>query len=304
MLKYIQVTIYTLFLALLSTGTVLAMSSSNYQIDWDTVNPGGTESSSDNYSVDDSLGQVFVDTGSSPNYSIESGYQLTDFEGSDVLLFNIGSQTDLSQTAYTAFDDSGNAVTVATTTNFSVYDMILVVEDRGENQKIAVGRIMSINAGVLTVDGWDGDNAEMSLNPGGDDDYVYVMSGNILDFGTLNYQEVKVKTTYVEVSTNISDGYTVYVREDHDPQSESNAIGDVGDDNVTAGNGEYGLEAVGQDAYRNNDWALTGEKKIVSQNAAVVEDSRTGVMYKITGGMNIPEGSYSHTVSYYCTPNY
>jgi hypothetical protein len=55
-----------------------AMSSSNYTIQFDSINVGGGNSASDNYSLEDTLGEVATGRSDSDNYSMRAGYQQMD----------------------------------------------------------------------------------------------------------------------------------------------------------------------------------------------------------------------------------
>ncbi len=65
--------------SLLLSGTPLAFayvaSSSNYQIQMDSVNTGGMLSTSTSYTVEDTLGESGVGTSSSASYQVKAGYQ-------------------------------------------------------------------------------------------------------------------------------------------------------------------------------------------------------------------------------------
>lgn len=54
---------------------VLAMSSTNYKIDADSINSGGELGSSTNYGALDSIGEPFIGIGESTNYKIGEGFE-------------------------------------------------------------------------------------------------------------------------------------------------------------------------------------------------------------------------------------
>nr|HID13717.1 hypothetical protein [Anaerolineae bacterium] len=71
-----KVILLALIALLLLTGSVLAMSSDNYRLDWFTplTGGGGGPSSSTNYAVNFTVGQTAIGTSSSTNYGGCLGY--------------------------------------------------------------------------------------------------------------------------------------------------------------------------------------------------------------------------------------
>jgi hypothetical protein len=296
--------IFVLILVFLG-GQTSAMNSDNYQINWDSLNSGGEDtSSSTNYSIQDTLGGLATGKSSSDNYIMQSGYRLPEGEES-YILFDVDAQLNSSQIAYTIFDNGGTKVTVDNSAGYSIDDYIVVVENIGAEQKIAIGKISSIDSKDIFVDAWEGDNSEMSASSGGDDDYVYKLNGSALELGSLSYNTVETAVSFVNVSTSASNGYVVQYRENYNLRaSPSIEIADVSDSAVSAGNEEYGIETVGQDAQGTGDQAITDSLQNLANDAGAVVDRRTGVIYKTSITAGTTAGSYSHTVSYYCTVNY
>jgi hypothetical protein len=68
-------------LSLLMLGAVIhivnaqQMSSTNYQIEFDSINAGGTRSTSDSYTLEDTAGEIATGRSASTNYSMRAGYQ-------------------------------------------------------------------------------------------------------------------------------------------------------------------------------------------------------------------------------------
>ncbi|MFC2034499.1 hypothetical protein ACFLUJ_00005, partial [Chloroflexota bacterium] len=61
-------------LSLLTGGVVLAMSSSNYQILWQSLFVGGGDRSSANYTLSDTVGQSATGSSQSSSYQLETGF--------------------------------------------------------------------------------------------------------------------------------------------------------------------------------------------------------------------------------------
>jgi len=72
--RKISVLAAALVCSLLLTGSVLAMSSANYAIDWDVMASGGGPISSTSYSMNSTIGQAVIGSKSSTNYQLGSGY--------------------------------------------------------------------------------------------------------------------------------------------------------------------------------------------------------------------------------------
>lgn len=70
------------FIVFIATGLMLpilvfsqAMQSSNYKIQFDSINTGGTFASSTSYSLEDTVGEVGTGESTSASYSLKAGYQ-------------------------------------------------------------------------------------------------------------------------------------------------------------------------------------------------------------------------------------
>ena len=73
----------TLFALLLLAGSVLAMESDNYQLDWFTplTSSGGGDAGSANYAVNFTVGQAAIGASSGANYGNCLGYWCTEGDG-------------------------------------------------------------------------------------------------------------------------------------------------------------------------------------------------------------------------------
>ncbi len=74
--KITKIALLTVVVCLLVAGSVLAMSSTNYSLDWFTpgTSGGGGTSTSTNYAADFTVGQSAIGSGSSTNYTATLGY--------------------------------------------------------------------------------------------------------------------------------------------------------------------------------------------------------------------------------------
>ena len=70
------IALLAVLLCILLTGSALAMSSTNYKLDWFTplTSGGGGAASSTNYAVNLTIGQAAIGGSSSANYAVGLGY--------------------------------------------------------------------------------------------------------------------------------------------------------------------------------------------------------------------------------------
>jgi hypothetical protein len=294
-----------LVLALFIGSVAHAMTSTNYGINWDSVNSGGDDTgSSTNYTLRDTIGEQAVGPSTSTNYSMRAGYRQGDTE-TTVIRFDIGTQVNSSETTYTAFDDASMNVTVSSAVLFSTGTFIGVVENRGLSQIIAVGKIVSIVGTVMTVDAWEGSPGSLSPIPAGGNDFVYRLDGNAAELGVLTSSVGKTSLTHTTVVTNLVNGYTVYVNTDGELRYGANAaIAQVTDGTVTLGTEEYGARVYGTTATSTgSDFGLATSTRPIQTSETFADDDRIGLIYKIAITGSTPAGSYSQSVFYTITPN-
>lgn len=300
-----------LFLGFLFAGlaffqVVRAMTSTNYLVNWDSVNSGGTdESTSTNFLVRDTFGEQAIGISTSTNYGIRAGYRLADDEAT-AITFEIGTQEDATVVSYTAFSTTTKSVTVSSAAGLAVGNFIGVVENRGLSQVIAVGKISSIIGLIVTVDAWDGDPNNLSLVPAGGDDVVYRMEGSAAQLGALSTTAGSTSLTYTSVISNVTGGYTVYINADGYLRVSSTVfILGVADGAVTIGSEEYGGRVFGTYASgTGSDFAITTSTRAIQQSSTFANDDRVAVVYKASIGPTTAAGNYTQLVYYTLTPNY
>jgi len=299
----------TVFLAILAISCLLApvifaMSSTNYIINWDSINTGGTDySSSTNYYMLDTIGELATGRSTSTNFTMAAGYRqgITDPQ---ILQFSISSENESTKVSYTAFNNGGLQVTVSNAAGFSVGQYIGVVENEGASQYLAVGKITNIGGLVITVDQWDGDNGVMSAGPVGGDDWVYRMDSHQINLGVLTPSAVLTGIARTHIKTNAENGFTVSVSEDGNLRIGTWDIDDVTDGTVSAGSEEYGIETVGVHSSGTNDFSIIPTGKSIQVHNDPVARDRIGIIFKAAIGGSITGGQYKHTVSFYATPNF
>ena len=283
------------------------MSSTNYLIQWDSLNSGGLDTaSSTNFSSYDTLGDNASGTSTSSNFKLSAGYRAP--EGADTLTYQIRSRSVSVSSSYTAFNDAGNTVTLSSVSGFAIGDLISVIEDTGFSELAAIGRITDISGLVVTVDDFDGDGATMSAVPAGGDDTTYRLDSNSIDFGTISSGSAYTSVVGTSVLTNVATGYSLYILANQELQNVSaQTMNAVSDGAVTLGVEEYGAETTGATAFSaGTDLAVTTTQRII-QTSAVTTGSisdKIGMIFKLSISPSTDAGIYSQNVYYTLTANY
>ena len=102
------------------------MSSTNFEIQWDSVGIAGTDTSeSTNYKVRDTGGNSSLGHSSSTNYQVSSGYRAGIFD--QIITFDVFAQNNSSER--TVSNLSGKIISCSTT-GLSVGDFIALVQDK------------------------------------------------------------------------------------------------------------------------------------------------------------------------------
>ncbi|MFA5936098.1 MAG: hypothetical protein WC787_04595 [Patescibacteria group bacterium] len=283
------------------------MSSTNYTVEFDSINSGGDDiSSSTNYFIRDTIGEQATGLSSSTNYTVQAGYRQVD--ETTALTFDIGTQENSTETVFSAFSSGGLSVTVASEASFATDTFIGVVENKGLSQIVALGKITTIGGNVITVDQWDGNPSGISAVPAGGDDFVYRLEGAAAQLGTLSASAGATSLTHTDVTTNAGSGYTVYVSSDGTLRSGSDSIDNVTDGSVTIGSEEYGALVTGTRGTASStaaDFALTTSLfDIQNATSSAPLEQRVGLVYKAAITATTPGGSYSQLVYYTVTANF
>jgi hypothetical protein len=278
------------------------MSSANFKIRWDSVGVGGSnDSSSASYQVRDSLGNNSVGRSLSTSYTLASGFREGVFD--QIITFDVLSQNNGSQVAATGL--AGTTVTCATA-GFSVGDLVALVQDLGASQVSAVGRIVSIGAGNITVDELkDGGSAPVI---DGTNDHVYRLSSSSISLGTLSATAVSTVIVGFDVSSEIDSGYVVQVYSDGNLRSGANDINNVADGTVTVGAEEYGGRssdtALSGSTFDSQDTAFSTAYQDVADEPSVAFASRNFLTLKASMSGSTPNATYGQILSFIVSGNY
>lgn len=286
---------------------VSAMTSTNFQILWDSVNIGGDDiSSSTNFRLRDTIGEHGSGTSTSANFKLSAGYRVGDVQ-EPTLTFTIGTQENATEMAYSSFSNAGKTVVVASASLFSLGNYIGVVENAGTAQLIAVGKIIDISGTTITVDAWGGEPASLSESPSGGDDFAYRLNGSAAQLGNQSVTVAKTSLTRTNVISNAPSGYSVQVLADGGLQASSTQVmTNVSDGAVTVGSEEYGGEVVGSQAVgAGGDFAFSSTgTRVIQQSAALGRSNRVGVIYKLAIAASTSPGTYQQAITYTATGNF
>ncbi|MBT4856591.1 hypothetical protein HON52_00165 [Candidatus Uhrbacteria bacterium] len=277
------------------------MSSTNYRIDWDVINAGGSDSSSSaSYQLRDSIGGVAEGNSTSTSYSFDAGHRGGIYDR--VVDFNLYLQDRSSQVGSSAL--SGTTVTIASTSGFSADQMVAIVQDEGASQSTAIGKITSVSGSDLIIDSLSGD----SLTIDGSNDVVYRLNASSLSLGTLTGSSVATSIVAWEASGDVDSGFDIYISEDTDLIDGSNTITDVSDGAVTAGSTEYGARAsdssITSSTFDTQDTAITTTLAAIATESASIFASRNFITLKAGMTSSQTDGSYSHVLTVLYVGNY
>ncbi|KKR66801.1 MAG: hypothetical protein UU08_C0033G0005 [Candidatus Uhrbacteria bacterium GW2011_GWE2_40_58] len=278
------------------------MSSTNFQIRWDTLSTGGLDSSSSaSYLLRDVVGEVSVDSSESSNYEISDGYR----SGIDdrVISFSLFSQLSSSLQSISAF--SGTTVTT-NTTSLSVGDHVAIIQDLGENQISAIGKIASIGIGQIVLD--EIKTAGTTPVIDGSNDVLYRLSGSSGSLGTLSSTSVETAIIGFSVTADLMNGYVVKVFDDGNFRFGSYDIDDVLDGQVTAGSEEYGGRSsdvtLANSTFDTQDTAFTTSLQDVVTSSSFAYEERNFVTVKAAMSTSTVAGSYAHQLGFVISGNF
>lgn len=278
------------------------MSSTNYQIKWDTLNSGGSDSGSSNsYLLRDQIGSVSGGNSSSTSFNLRSGYRQGVFD--EMIDFEVFG---ISATNTNALSVSSTTVSVSDASSFSTGDMIVLIEDKGSSQIEAIGKVTSTTASTVVVDSWSNNGTQPTID--GTGDYVYLLSGTSVALGTLSSGVVGTGMIAWDISIENNNGYTISVVEDGNLRSGANDIDDVSDGAVTAGSEEYGARSsdtsLANSTFDTQDSAITTSTQEVATESSAQFASRNFLTLKASYASGTPEATYTHIISVIAAGNF
>lgn len=290
--------ILALFCAFRANVAFADMSSANYQIQWDEISAGGGNSSSASYGLRDSVGTQADGSASSSSYSASQGFRAGIY---DLTVSFSPYVQDLSTQVAATSATSGpfNEVTVTTTSGYVVGDYVLVVQDEGATQVTAMGQVTSVTATTLGI---RSNYAGSVPSIDGTGDYVYEMSSVAsMGFGTLASSSVTTHTIGWVATSDVDDGYAVYLFSGGEFASGSDTIPGVSDGAVSVGVSEYGGRSsdstLATSTFDTQDTAITTSPALVASVDAHPFSSLGFVTLKASISSSQAGGSYTQTLT-------
>lgn len=279
------------------------MTSTNYQIRWDTVSSGGSDTgSSSSYLLRDTVGGTGVGDSSSASYQATAGYRA----GIDDELFAFEVLSQVAVTEVSATSLVGTTVDVSGVSGYAAGDFIAVVQDKGAAQVTAIGKIASVGVSSITVEAFVDGGVSPTVD--GTNDYVYELSGATLNLGQLDVAEVATSVIGFNVTAAMDSGYTVQAATDGLLRHAGNDIDSVADGAVTAGDEEYGGRSsdtsVSGSTFDTQDTAFTTSFQPVIDVAAISFDDLSFVTLKASMSIATPNDNYAQVLSLILSPNF
>ncbi|MCX6714328.1 MAG: hypothetical protein NTX72_00760 [Candidatus Uhrbacteria bacterium] len=280
------------------------MTSTNYQIRWDSLTEGGSDTSvSENYGIHDSVGGAAQGNSTSANYQTDSGYRLGAFD--QVITFD--PLLEDSSAGVSVTSRSGTTVFTAQTAGLSTGEAVVLVQDHGVAQISAIGKITSISSGVsIVVDSWSDNGTTPTID--GINDFLYPMNSSSITLGELSKTSVVTAVIGYEVTADLDNGYSVQVMADGGLTTGSHTITDVSDGSVTATSEEYGGRSsdtsIATSTFDTQDTAFsTSFQDITTESTAKYKD-RHFLTLKAAASDTTPSGNYSQALTIVASGNF
>jgi len=283
-------------------GTSAQMDSASYQIRWDTVGNGGDDtSSSSSYILRDTTGGTGIGDSSSASYDLGAGYRAG--VSGQVLDFSFFAQD--SGVSAEATGLAGLTID-CDPTDFSIGDMVALLQDKGEGQVTAIGRIVSTGIDSITLDALKDGGVAPVID--GTNDYVALLDGDLSALGTLSASVVRTSVIGLVVSTSAPDGYAVQIVADGDFRDGAETVDPIADGLVSIGSEEYGARSSDSDidssTFDSEDSALSMSFQPIADNDAAVTSDRNFLVTKAAISSTTVAGSYAQTLTLIVSGHY
>ena len=295
-LKKVISLVLALFSALYSNAVFAAMTSTNYQIQWDEFSSGGGNGSSASYRVRDSTGSSTASgRATSITYGIDQGFRAGVYD--PVVDFVPYVQDRGTQVAATAF--SSNTVAVTTAAAFSTGDWIVIIQDEGASQVAAMGQISGIVGTDITIrSSYSGSTPVID----GSTDMVYRMTQVATStLGTLATSAVTTQIIGWVASADVTQGFGVYAFTDGELRAGSDILAGVADGAVTAGSSEYGARSsdasLATSTFDTQDTAFSTTPALVGSTSASSFSNSGFLTLKAAISSSQTGGSYAQTLT-------
>ncbi|OGL62264.1 hypothetical protein A3C09_04665 [Candidatus Uhrbacteria bacterium RIFCSPHIGHO2_02_FULL_47_44] len=280
------------------------MTSTNYQIRWDSLTEGGSDTStSTNYGIHDSVGGNALGNSTSTNYQTDSGYRAGIFD--QVITFDVLLQNTSDARAVSA--RSGTTVSTAATTGLAAGGYVALIQDLGASQVSAIGKITSVSSGVsVTVDAWSDNGTTPTID--GSNDFLYPLNSSAIGLGQLSSSNITTAVIAFEVTADLTNGYSVQIMADGNLSSGANTINNVADGAVTAGVGEYGAissdTSITTSTFDSQDTAITTSFQDVATETSAKYFKRNFLTLKAAPSTATISGNYSQSITLIASGNF
>jgi len=279
------------------------MTSTNYEIRWDTISTGGSDtSSSASYSLRDSSLIGPGGSATSSSYQVANGYRAGIFD--QIISFDLYIQNSSNERAITAI--SGSTVSMSSTAGLSANDYVAVVQDQGVSQVVGFGKISSVGAGSIILDSLAVGASSPAID--GTNDYLYQLNGSSLTLETISSTTVGTGIIGFEVTIDNDSGYSIQILENNNLQSGATSISDVADGAVTVSTEEYGARSsdttVATSTFDTADTAITSSAQDIVTKATFGFDDRSFLVLKVGVTTNTSSLTYSNTTTFIAAGNY
>lgn len=278
------------------------MTSTNYEIRWDTFSTGGSDTStSSNYLLRDTIEVSASGRSTSASYFLDQGYRegITD----QIITFDVKVQDKTDERSVSAL--SGTTITTSVS-GLAVNDYIVLIQDKGASQVAAIGKVTSVGASSIVVDSLTNGGSAPSID--GTNDYLYQLDASAMSLGTLSSDVFSTGIIAIEVAIDVDNGYVVQMFEDGNLRSGGSAITDVADGSVTLGATEYGARSsdtsLSSSTFDTADTAISTMYQDVATESSASFSSRNFVTLKASVADGATIGSYAHTLSFIASGNF
>ena len=279
------------------------MTSTNYEIRWDTISTGGSDtSSSASYFLRDSSLIGPGGTGTSSSYQISNGYRAGIFD--QIISFDLYIQNSTNERSITAI--SGTTVSMSSTTGLATNDYVAVIQDLGASQVVGFGKISSVGGLSIVLDSL----AVGAVSPviDGTNDFLYQLNGSGLDIETISSTTVATGVIGFEVTIDNDNGYSIQVLESDDLKNGATTLDDVSDSSVTAGSEEYGARSsdstIATSTFDTADTAITSTAQNIVTKSSFGFDDRSFLVLKVGASTNTSALTYTNTTTFIASGNY
>lgn len=278
------------------------MSSSNFQIRWDSVSAGGSDtSSSASYGLRDTMDPSASPRSSSASYLLDSGYRQGIFD--EIITFDLLVQNSATVKVATAY---GGGIISGDSDGTSVGDYVVLIQDRGVGQVAGIGKVTGIGIGSVMIDRL----ATAGVVPviDGTNDYFYRLSGSALALGTLANDTIRTGIVAFQVTAENENGYVVQVLEDGNLRDGVSAITDVADGSVSVGSSEYGARSsdssIATSTFDTQDSPLTASGQAVATSDTAAVNERTFLTLKAAVDGAAAAGAYGQVLTFIASGNF